>query len=46
LRRTRRSRIRHIKAIKRQISSTWIYPPPADRKAAFAVANLGVVTIG
>ncbi len=34
------------KAMKRQINTTWIYPPPADRKAAFAVANPDFVTVG
>lgn len=33
------------KARKRQINTTWIYPPPADRKAAFAVANPDYVIV-
>lgn len=27
------------KALKRQINTRWIYPPPADREAAFAAAD-------
>src|SRR3954467_15067607 len=27
------------KAMKREINTTWIYPPAADRNTAFAVAN-------
>jgi hypothetical protein len=30
----------------RQINTTWIYPPSADHKAAFIVANPDFVTVG
>jgi NADH dehydrogenase len=33
------------KAQKREINTTWIYPPAADRKAAFAVANPDYVIV-
>jgi NADH dehydrogenase len=33
------------KALKQEINTTWIYPPPADRNAAFAVANPDFVIV-
>ena len=33
------------KALKREINTQWIYPPAADRIAAFAVANPDYVTV-
>ncbi len=33
------------KAMKREINTTWIYPPAADRNAAFAVANPDYVIV-
>jgi NADH dehydrogenase len=33
------------KALKQEINTTWIYPPPANRNAAFAVANPDFVIV-
>lgn len=33
------------KSVKRQINTTWIYPPEANREAAFAVANPDFVIV-
>lgn len=33
------------KALKQQINTVWIYPPPAERAAAFAVANPDYVIV-
>lgn len=33
------------KALKRQINGEWIYPPPADRDAAFAAADPATVIV-
>ncbi|HYE50962.1 MAG TPA: NAD(P)/FAD-dependent oxidoreductase [Azospirillaceae bacterium] len=33
------------KAVKREINTQWIYPPPPDRAAAFAVANPDYVIV-
>jgi len=38
-------KLEEAKALKRAINTQWIYPPPADREAAFGIANPDFVIV-